>query len=311
MISFFSDTEAPGEQQLPPFQPNERLNDPALYQPDPALADAVRVALTLGMPLLLTGEPGTGKTELARHLAWRFQLGKLLRLNVQTTSTANDLFYQYDALAHFQYSQNHAEALSDEEVEKRFIRYQALGAAIVADKRRVVLLDEIDKAPRDLPNDVLAALENLAFYVPEIDRTYTAKPENCPVIVMTSNSEKNLPDAFLRRVVYFHLPFPKPKQLLSILASKVPGLEEAQLDMIVDHFNELRDDPQLKLQKKPATAELIQWAYLLREMGFDTAGLEEPHRLDEAARRQLATSYTVLAKTQEDLSAIQRRLAQR
>ena len=308
MIPFFDDNHAPGEQTLPPFAANRALNDPALYEPDPALADAVSVALTLGLPLLLTGEPGSGKTELAHHIAWRFGLGELLRLNVQTTSTANDLFYRYDALAHFQYSQNSPAALDPDELERRFIRYQALGAAIVSQSRRVVLLDEIDKAPRDLPNDVLAALEDLAFYVPELDRWHRAAPANRPVIVMTSNSEKNLPDAFLRRVVYFHLRFPEPEALLRILSRKVEGLTPAQAEAAIIHFMELREDGSLRLQKKPATAELIQWAYLLTRMGFDPALLDEPHRLGPAQRQQLATTYTVLAKTREDLRVMQERM---
>lgn len=293
-------------QTLPDFSPNPELNNPALYEPQPELVDAVNVALSLGLPLLLTGEPGTGKTELAKHLAWHFQLGELLRLNVQTTSSSNDLFYRYDALAHFQYSQNNPTALSTAELEQRFIRYQALGTAIVAQSRRVVLLDEIDKAPRDLPNDVLAALEELSFYVPEINKTYTADPANRPVIVMTSNSEKNLPDAFLRRVAYHHITFPGPERLLAIVNAKVPGFAKDKLTYLVEHFSDIRDDSSLKLQKKPATAELIQWAYFLHSVGFDPAQLEHG-KLDAEAKRVLNASYAVLAKTREDLSALRRR----
>ena len=110
-----------------------------------------------------------------------------------------DLFYRYDALGHFQYSQTKQEVLTDEQVEARFIKYQGLGKAIKENKQFVVLIDEIDKAPRDLPNDVLAALEDLKFDVPEIGKGYEADADNRPIILMTSNSEKNLPDAFLRQ----------------------------------------------------------------------------------------------------------------
>ena len=234
-MSFFA-YKAEGQGQLPPFEPNTQLNNPALYRPSQQLTDAVNVALSLGQPLLLTGEPGTGKTQLAYHIAWFFQLGKPLVVNIQTTATANDLFYKYDALSHFQYTQNNKEVLSPDEIERRFVRYQGLGAAIQSDKRHVVLLDELDKAPRDLPNDVLAAIEDLEFQVPEIGKSFRTTAENRPIIVLTSNSEKNLPDPFLRRVVYYHIPFPDAEALLLILNSKVAGFQQAQFQPVVAHF---------------------------------------------------------------------------
>lgn len=309
MLNLYTLDKKQARRSLPAFEPNPRLHDPALYEPSPELADAVNVALALGQPLLLTGEPGTGKTELAAHLAWYFDLGEPLRLNVQTTSTAGDLFYAYDALAHFQYSQNQAEALPAEELEKRFIRYKALGEAIRSGRRRVVLLDEIDKAPRDLPNDLLAALEDLTFYVAEIDKTYKTEPAQRPVIILTSNSEKNLPDPFLRRVVYHHITFPGRDKLLKIVSAKVPGYSSDKLDDLLAHFESIREDSSVKLQKKPATAELIQWVYYLHQSGFDPTGLDldNTKSLSAAARRLLQSSYAILAKTREDLKALQKR----
>lgn len=309
--------EPSDRQQLPPFKANWRINAPELYQPSPELADAVNVALRLGLPLLLTGEPGSGKTELAKHLAWYFNLGEPKVFHAQTTSQANDLFYHYDALGHFQYSQSSKEPLSADELERRFIRYRGLGAAIKAAKeekqRSVVLIDEIDKAPRDLPNDVLDAIDKLRFYVAEADKWYGADGDTAnaafrPLIIMTSNSEKNLPDAFLRRVVYFHIEFPDPARMLEIISAKVTDLAENDLKAILDHFYAIRDARSTKLNKYPATAELIQWACYLQETGFPVAKLKNTDRLSDDERKALVSSYAILAKTREDLLALIRRL---
>ncbi|MEQ8703755.1 MAG: MoxR family ATPase [Phaeodactylibacter sp.] len=305
---------AKGQKALPPISLNERINDPALYLPAPGLASAVNVALNLGLPLLLTGEPGTGKTQLAYHIAHYFSLGKVLVFNAQTSSSAKDLFYRYDALGHFQHSQTQSEALSPEEIERRYIRFQALGAAIRSDQRRLVLIDEVDKAPRDLPNDILAALERLEFDVPEIDKSYATTKDNRPIIIMTSNSEKNLPEPFLRRVAYYHIDFPTAEELLYILERKVEGYEgdegQARLQAIIDHFELIRSRTSVKLRKDPATAELIQWTALLHKLSFDMLKLADLHSLSEKAKTDLKLSYCVLAKNKDDLDQLHRMVDQ-
>lgn len=308
-----------GTGKLQSWQENENQNNPSLYLPSDGLVDAVNVALTLGQPLMLTGEPGTGKTQLAFHIAHFFGLGKPLRFNSQTTSTATDLFYTYDALGHFQFNQNSDVALNNHAIEQKFIHYNALGAAIIANERKVVLIDEIDKAPRDLPNNVLAAIEDLEFTVPQINKTYKANKEKQPIIIITSNSEKNLPDAFLRRVIYFHIDFPDTDILLSILALKsldasvfqnkssneieiLKSQEQRKLEPLVAHFESIRNG--LKMKKQPATAELIFWMQFLKKSNFDISKLADVKGLSDKEKAILLTSYSVLAKNKDDLELL-------
>ena len=291
--------------KLEPSIANDNLNKPSLYFPSDGLKAAVNVALALGQPLLLTGEPGTGKTQLAHHVAHFFGLNEPLVFNAQTTSTATDLFYRYDALAHFQFSQNaKVDPLSMSpalrlELVRPFVHFNALGEAIKEKKRVVVLIDEIDKAPRDFPNDLLAAIEKLSFKVPEFNNEeFKSDPSARPIIILTSNSEKNLPDAFLRRVIYFHIDFPEKAELIRILTQKT-GISNAQSTALVTHFQKIRD---LSLKKKPATAELLAWAVLLTSIGFPVDKLGGA--LTDSETVQLHTSYSILAKTQEDLKAL-------
>jgi MoxR-like ATPase len=310
-FDLYKNTEV--NQELPPFIPTQKDET---YLPSEELQAAVNVALALGQPLLLTGEPGTGKTQLAFHIAKQFGLGEPLVFHAQTSSGKKDLFYHYDALGHFQYVQNQKnEALTIKVMERKFIRYEALGEAIRlandANKRSVVLIDEIDKSPRDLPNDLLYAIEKLQFEVPEIPSESIKKwqcPDKLPpIIIITSNSEKNLPDAFLRRVVYHHIKFPEDEQrLLEILKSKGTSIDKKlDLQPLVAYFLGIR---KMNLGKKPATAELIAWAMLLSKLKFDTTLLSEPTKMSETYKKTLRITFAVLAKSREDLQKLEDQL---
>ncbi len=286
---------------------------PEAYRADPGLARAVNVALLLGQPLLLTGAPGTGKTHLAYNLAWELGWGEPLRFDVKTTSTARDLIYTYDALGRLQAAQSGVPAPPLD-----FLTWNAFGCALLlareagevaawlpegfehdGPRRSVVLIDEIDKAPRDFPNDLLAELEEMSARVPELaGARLSAPPEQRPVVVITSNSERDLPDAFLRRTVYYNLPFPSPERLAAIVEGRLgPSGTGDLLDSALEVFELLRD---AGLRRGPSTAELIAWVMALRELGgeVDNPLAEEPGlALD---------TLSVLVKTEEDQEAARR-----
>ncbi len=215
--------------------------------------------------------------------------------NTKTTALAKDLFYRYDSLAHFRDVQ-----LKDKsEINiRQYIAFEALGKAIIdsKDKRAVVLIDEIDKAPRDLPNDVLNEFENMEFEIKETGEKFTANKANRPILILTSNSEKNLPDAFLRRCIYYHIPFPDKDTLMEIIRRRLSLSDTFINNMLMDavnHFMQIRTAKGLR--KPPATSELLAWIHILQENNIDiNASIpEEIHKL--------AMSYSVLAKNKEDL----------
>lgn len=294
-----------------------QLRQPERYLVDDGLRDACNVALLLGQPLLLTGEPGTGKSRFAHALAWEFGLGEPLVHAVKSTNTAKDLFYHYDALKRYQDIQTGL--ASPDTPVSRYLTIQALGQAILhshapadlpgaladlvrgeAPRRSVVLVDEVDKAPRDFPNDVLNEVEELSFRLPELgDVTVQAHPDRRPLIVLTSNSERDLPDPFLRRCVYYHIPFPDPERLESIVALQLRDLplHSPLTREAIALFLELRE-PRAGLRKKPATAELLLWLLTLRRLlgpEADTAGLR-----GSAQREVVRRSLSSLIKTADD-----------
>jgi MoxR-like ATPase len=299
-----------------PVPLRQKQTDPAGYLMDPPLADAVNVALMLSQPLLLTGEPGTGKTQLAWRIAWELGYGEPLVFNTKTTSVARDLFYTFDTLGRFQAAQT-GEGSRD---NLDYITFNALGLAILRSRARaeveawlpagaahdgprrsVVLIDEVDKAPRDFPNDLLHEVDNLAFRVPELRNCEIAAERTLrPILVLTSNSEKNLPDAFLRRCIFFNIPSPDRGRLVEIVRSRVSGFRDGSgrlLDSALDFFLELRKQG---LRKPPSTAELINWLQAMAEGG---AALDHPIG---AQRPVLDASLSALAKTREDAEDLAR-----
>lgn len=291
--------------QLPAPDYENKIKDPKDYLPDEDLVAAVNVALMLGKPLLLTGEAGTGKTQLAYHLAYQLGLPSPLKFETKSNSSSKDLFYYYDHLRHFQSAQTKVGSQNNQD----YITYNALGLAILRanpyDKikhwvnqafeqhtatRSVVLIDEIDKAQRDFPNDILNEVEGMYFKIPELDNAKIEADKSMrPVLVLTSNSEKHLPAAFLRRCVYYHIPFPDDARLTEIIERRFGKMDF--LAQALDIFNRLRDSG---LQKKPATAELLDWLQVLTEL------YPEQQNLLAQDKQALKNTLFVLVKTQED-----------
>jgi MoxR-like ATPase len=310
----------------------DKLFGPDHYEADPELTQAVNAALLLDMPLLLTGEPGTGKTQLAEKLA--AELGvDLWKFETKAASTAADLFYQFDHVRRFQAAQPGAGAGDLHPL--RFIDYGPLGKAILqgrpqaeaaawfhggelpawitklaAPRRAVVLIDEIDKAPSDFPNDALNELERHYFRLRELgDRTLEADPAHRPIVVITSNSEKQLPDAFLRRCLFHHLQPISPEKLQRIATRRLASLESGLgagrlLNDAVQLFFDLRDEPaaddrrnlpRFELRKKPSTAEFLAFIGALAETGA---------RSGEALTAERAMAWlATLVKAPEDQDA--------
>jgi len=216
---------------------------------------AVNAAVTLERPLLVKGEPGTGKTELARQVADALGL-RMIEWNVKSTTRAQQGLYEYDAVSRLRDSQ-----LGDERVHdvKNYIKKGKLWEAFEADEKVVLLIDEIDKADIEFPNDLLQELDKMEFHVYETGETIRARQR--PIMIITSNNEKELPDAFLRRCFFHYIQFPDADTMRKIVEVHHPGIKDSLLTTALTQFYEIRDTAGLK--KKPSTSEVLDWLKLL------------------------------------------------
>lgn len=259
------------------------------------LALAVNAAISLEKPLLIKGEPGTGKTKLAEQLAE--SLGtELIQWHIKSTTKAQQGLYEYDAVSRLRDSQ-----LGDSRVHdiKNYIKPGKLWSAFTAAKRPVLLIDEIDKADIEFPNDLLHELDQMAFDVYETGESIKAKVR--PIVIITSNNEKELPDAFLRRCFFHYIRFPDIDTLSAIVDVHLPGLKPALLAQALELFFGLRDMPQLK--KKPSTSELIDWLKLLLAEQIPAETLAQSKE-----KGGLMPLYGALLKNEQDVALVEKLL---
>ena len=251
------------------------------------LLSSVEVARALGKPLLIKGEPGTGKTQLAQAVADQLNMD-LIIWNIKSTTKAQDGLYVYDTVARLYDSQFGGEGVND---IARYIKLGKLGEAFRSEEQVVLLIDEIDKADLEFPNDLLWELDRMEFHIPETGRT--VKANHRPVVIITSNAEKELPDAFLRRCVFHYIEFPDKELMAEIVRVHFPDLDDKLLTQVLEAFYKIRQLPQIK--KKPSTSEIIDWIQALVHGGVD------PKRIVKEV-----PYLGVLLKKNEDMDALRR-----
>ncbi|MDF3349254.1 MoxR family ATPase [Sulfitobacter sp. KE34] len=253
---------------------------------------AVNAAVTLERPLLVKGEPGTGKTELARQVSDALGL-RMIEWNIKSTTRAQQGLYEYDAVNRLRDSQ-----LGDERVHdvKNYIRKGKLWQAFEADEKVVLLIDEIDKADIEFPNDLLQELDKMEFFVYETGETIRARQR--PIVIITSNNEKELPDAFLRRCFFHYIQFPDMETLKQIVEVHHPGIKQQLLTTALTQFYEIREQQGLK--KKPSTSEVLDWLKLLLAEDMDAEDLTKD------GPNALPKLHGALLKNEQDVHLFER-----
>lgn len=249
------------------------------------LRNSVNISMALGKPLLIKGEPGTGKTMLAESIADALDK-RLIIWNIKSTTKAQEGLYVYDTVQRLYDSQFGDNNVAD---IKQYIKLGKLGEAFTSDEQVVLLIDEIDKADLEFPNDLLWELDQMSYYIPETKETVAAKTR--PIVIITSNAEKELPDAFLRRCIFHYIAFPDPEEMERIVRVHHPDLDKKLLEQAMDTFYMLRNIP--NIQKKPSTSELIDWLQALVVGGIS------PNRI-----KQDLPFLGVLLKKNEDLDTL-------
>lgn len=267
----------------------EQFNSTVDYVASKQLMDSVNVAMALQKPLLIKGEPGTGKTMLAKAVASSLNK-KLLIWNIKSTTKAQDGLYVYDTIQRLYDGQFGEEGVND---ISKYIKLGRLGEAFQEDEQVVLLIDEIDKADLEFPNDLLWELDQMEFYIHETKENIVAKER--PIVIITSNAEKELPDAFLRRCIFHYIDFPEEELMSEIVRTHYPNVKENLLKNAMDVFYQIRSVRDVR--KKPSTSELIDWIQALQIGGIPEEQIKEN-----------LPFVGVMVKKDEDLEAIKHKI---
>ncbi|MGE4213623.1 MAG: AAA family ATPase [Anaerotignaceae bacterium] len=256
------------------------------YVVSPQLMNSVNIAIALEKPLLIKGEPGTGKTMLAEAISKALDK-ELIIWNIKSTTKAQDGLYVYDVVQRLYDSQFGGDGVDD---IKKYVKLGKVGEAFNSEKQVILLIDEIDKADLEFPNDLLWELDKMEFHIPETKETVKAKKR--PIVIITSNAEKELPDAFLRRCIFHYIEFPSRELMEEIVKVHFDNLDKKLLAQVMETFYWIRD---MEIQKKPSTSEVIDWIQALEIGGIDP----------EIIKKEIPFAG-VLLKKNEDLDTVER-----